>query len=229
MTLGRQQACCWWFVAVDMTQPPLLPGCGENRRCEMAKPETELDVKSKDIDKGRPGSRHRSQPTPSQGMAIAPGRPDHRQPGGHMRPADRPGLRRRGLVLAAVLVLATLAAGCSSSNSSSSKPAYCAAASQLKTSVHDLGNVNINVHDLSSVNTAVSKVQADAKTFASEAKSAYPSQTTALQNSVSSLETAVTSAMAQPSLTTVAAVVSSVTQVKTAAGNAQTAVKGKCQ
>jgi hypothetical protein len=147
-----------------------------------------------------------------------------------MRPADRPGLRRWGLVLAAVLVLATLAAGCSSSsNSSSSKPAYCTAASQLKTSVHDLGNVNINVHDLSSVNTAVSKVQADAKTFASEAKSAYPSQTTALQNSVSSLETAVKSAMAQPSLTTVAAVVSSVTQVKTAADNAQTAVKGKCQ
>jgi hypothetical protein len=129
-----------------------------------------------------------------------------------MRPADRPGLRRWGLVLAAVLVLATLAAGCSSSNnSSSSKPAYCTAASQLKTSVQDLGNVNINVHD------------------ASEAKSAYPSQTTALQNSVSSLETAVKSAMAQPSLTTVAAVVSSVTQVKTAADNAQTAVKGKCQ
>jgi hypothetical protein len=143
-----------------------------------------------------------------------------------MRPADRPGLRRRGLVPAAVLVLATLAAGCSSS---SSKPAYCTAASQLKTSVHNLGNVNINVHDLSSVNTAVSKVQADAKTFASEAKSAYPSQTTALQNSVFSLETAVKSAMAQPSLTTVAAVVSSVTQVKTAADNAQTAVKGKCQ
>jgi hypothetical protein len=149
-----------------------------------------------------------------------------------MRPADRPGLRSRGLVPAAVLVLATLAAGCSSSSSSSSsssKPAYCTAASQLKTSVHNLGNVNINVHDLSSVNTAVSKVQADAKTFASEAKSAYPSQTTALQNSVSSLETAVKSAMAQPSLTTVAAVVSSVTQVKTAADNAQTAVKGKCQ
>jgi hypothetical protein len=148
-----------------------------------------------------------------------------------MRPADRPGLRRWGLVPAAVLVLATLAAGCSSSSgsSSSSKPAYCTAASKLKTSVQDLGNVNINVHDLSSVNTAVSKVQADAKTFASEAKSAYPSQTTALQNSVSSLETAVKSAMAQPSLTTVAAVVSSVTQVKTAADNAQTAVKGKCQ
>jgi hypothetical protein len=141
-----------------------------------------------------------------------------------MRPVHRPGWRRWVLVPAAALVLATLAAGCSSS-----KPAYCTAASQLKTSVQDLGNVNINIHDLSSVNTAVSKVQADAKTFASEAKSAYPSQTTALQNSLSSLETAVKSAMSQPSVTTVAAVVSSVTQVKTAADNAQTAVKGKCQ
>ena len=141
-----------------------------------------------------------------------------------MRPVHRPGRRRWGLVPAAVLVLATLATGCSSS-----KPAYCTDASQLKTSVQDLGNVTVNVNDLSSVNTAVSKVQADAKKFASDVKSAYPSQTTALQNSLSSLETAVKSAMAQPSVTTVAAVVSSVTQVKTAADNVQSAVKGTCQ
>jgi hypothetical protein len=141
-----------------------------------------------------------------------------------MRPAHRPGPHRWALVLAAALVLATVAAGCSSS-----KPAYCTAASQLKTSVQDLGNININVHDLSSVNTAVSNVQADAKKLASDVKSAYPSQTTALKTSLSGLQAAVKSAMAQPSLTTVAAVVSSVTQVKTAAGNVQTAVKGKCQ
>jgi hypothetical protein len=141
-----------------------------------------------------------------------------------MRPVHRPGLRGWALLPAAVLVLAGLAAGCSSS-----KPAYCADASQLKTSVQDLGNININVHDLSSVSTAVSKVQTDAKKFAADAKSAYPSQTTALQNSLSSLQTAVTSAMGQPSVTTVAAVVSSVTQVKTAADNVQTAVKGACQ
>jgi hypothetical protein len=146
-----------------------------------------------------------------------------------MRSAYRPGSRTWLLAPVVVLVLSGLAAGCSSSSSSSSKPAYCTAASQLKTSVHNLGNVTINIHDLSSVNTAVSKVQADAKTFASEAKSAYPSQTTALKTSLSGLATAVTSAMGQPSLTTVAAVVSSVTQVKTAADNLQTAVKGKCQ
>jgi hypothetical protein len=141
-----------------------------------------------------------------------------------MRPVHRPGLRRWGLVPAAALVLATLAAGCSSS-----KPAYCTDADQLKTSVQDLGNVNINIHDLSSVNTAVSKVQADASKFASDAKSAYPSQTTALKNSLSSLQTAVKSAMGQPSVTTVAAVASSVSQVKTAASNLQNAVKGACQ
>jgi hypothetical protein len=144
-----------------------------------------------------------------------------------MRPADRPGLRNGGLVLAAVLALAGLAAGCSSS--SSTKPAYCTAASQLKTSVHNLGNVTINVHDLSSVHTAVSKVQTSAATLATDVKSAYPSQTTALKTSLSSLQTAVQSAMSQPSVTTVAAVVASVTQVKTAASSLQTAVKGKCQ
>jgi hypothetical protein len=144
----------------------------------------------------------------------------------HVRPAHRPGPRSWALLPAAVLVLALsgLAAGCGSST-----PAYCTDASQLKTDVQDLGNVNINVHDLSSVDTAVSKVQADAEAFAADAKSAFPSQTTALKNSVSSLETAVKSAMSQPSVTTVAAVVSSVTQVKTAAGNVQSAVKGTCQ
>jgi hypothetical protein len=141
-----------------------------------------------------------------------------------MRSIHRPGLRRWALLPAAALVLSGLAAGCSSS-----KPAYCADADQLKTSVQDLGNVTINVHDLSSVNTAVSKVQADAEKFATDAKSAYPSQTTALKNSLSSLETAVKSAMAQPSVTTVAAVGSSVTLVKTAADNLQTAANGKCQ
>ena len=141
-----------------------------------------------------------------------------------MRATYRPGTRSWLLLPAAVLVLSGLAAGCGSS-----KPAYCTAASQLKTSVHDLGNITVNIHDLSSVSTAVSKVSSDAKTFASEAKSAYPSQTTALKNSLSGLQAAVKSARGQPSLTTVAAVVSSITQVKTSAGNLQSAAAGKCQ
>ena len=141
-----------------------------------------------------------------------------------MRRLHRPGLRRWGLVAAAVLILATLATGCSSS-----KPAYCTAASQLKTSVDDLGNVNVAKNGLSSLKTALSKVQTNAKTLATDTKSAFPSQTTALKNSLSSLQTAITSAQGQPPLTAAAAVVPSVTQVKTAASNLQNAVKGKCQ
>ena len=148
-----------------------------------------------------------------------------------MRSAYRPDGRTWLLLPAALLVLSGLAAGCggSSNSGSSSKPAYCTAASQLKTSVHNLGNITVNVHDLGSVNTAVSKISSDAKTFASEAKSAYPSQTTALRTSLSGLQAAIKAAQGQPSLTTVAAIVSAVMQVKTSASNLQNAASGKCQ
>ena len=56
-----------------------------------------------------------------------------------MRPAGRPGTRRWLLLPAAVLILSGLmAAGCSSS-----KPAYCTDAANLKTSVQNLGNVDV--------------------------------------------------------------------------------------
>jgi hypothetical protein len=120
-----------------------------------------------------------------------------------------------------------LAAGCSSGGSS--KPAYCTAAGQLKTSVHNLGTANVSQNGLSSLQTALSKVQTSAKTFAADAKSAYPSQTTALKNSLSSLDTAIKSAKGQPPVTAAAAVVPSVTQVKTSASALESAVSGKCQ
>ncbi len=145
-----------------------------------------------------------------------------------MRAAYRPGTRTMLLLPAAALVLSGLAAGCSSS-SGSSKPAYCTAASQLKTSVHKLGDVSVATNGLSSLQTALSKVQTSATTFAADAKSAYPSQTTALKNSLSSLQTAIKSAQGQPPLAAATAVVPAVTQVKTSASNLQSAVKGKCQ
>jgi hypothetical protein len=52
---------------------------------------------------------------------------------------------------------------------------------------------------------------------------------TALQNSLSGLETAITSAKGQPPVAAAAAVVPSVTQVKTSASALQSAVSGKCQ
>ena len=138
--------------------------------------------------------------------------------------AYQAGTRRWLLLPAAVLVLSGRAAGCSSS-----KPAYCTDAANLKTSVSNLGNVDVAKNGLSSLQTALSGVQTNANTFASDAKSAFPSQTTALQNSVSSLGTAITSAKGQPSLTAAAAVAPAVAQVKTSASALQSAVSGTCQ
>jgi len=143
-----------------------------------------------------------------------------------MRVAYQAGTRRWLPLPAAilVLVLSGLAAGCSSS-----KPAYCTDAANLKTSVSNLGNVDVAKNGLSSLQTALSGVQTNANTFASDAKSAFPSQTTALQNSVSSLGTAITSAKGQPPLTAAAAVAPAVAQVKTSATALQSAVSGTCQ
>ena len=141
-----------------------------------------------------------------------------------MRVAYQAGTRRWLLLPAAILVLSGLAAGCSSS-----KPAYCTDAANLKTSVSNLGNVNVAANGLGSLQAALSSVQANASSFASDAKSAFPSQATALQNSVSSLGAAITSAKGQPPLTAATAVASAVAQVKTSASAVQSAVSGTCQ
>ena len=142
-----------------------------------------------------------------------------------MRPADRPGSRRWLLLPAAVLSLSGLAAGCSSS-----PPAYCTAAANLKTSVSNLSSVDVAKNGLSSLQTALTSVKTNATTFASEAKSAFGSQTAALTTSLSGLATAITSAKGQPPATIATTVVPAVTQVKDSASALQSAVSssGKC-
>ena len=105
-----------------------------------------------------------------------------------MRPTYRPGTRTGLLVAAAVLapVLSGLAAGCSSST-----PAYCTDAANLKTSVSDLGNVDVAKNGLGSLQTALNSVTSNAKMFAADAGSAFAPQTTALQNSLSGLQSAI--------------------------------------
>jgi len=144
-----------------------------------------------------------------------------------MRPADRTGPRSGGLLPAVlVLSLSGIAAGCSSS---SSKSAYCTDASQLKTFGPDLGNVDVSTNGLGSLQTALTGVRADAKTFAANAKSAFPSQTAAVNTALSGLQAAITSAKGQPPLTAATAVASSVTQVKNSASSLQSAASGNCQ
>ena len=109
-------------------------------------------------------------------------------------------------------------------------PAYCTAAANLKTSVSNLGNVDVAKNGLGSLQTALNNVTSDAHTFAADAKSAFAPHTTALQKSLSGLKTAIKSPKSQPSLTAASAVASSVTQVKNPASALQSAVSGsgKC-
>ena len=87
--------------------------------------------------------------------------------------------------------------GCPPDAAAAPQP-IAAAAANLKTSVHNLGNVKVAKNGLDSLQTALSKVQTNAQTFATDAKSAFPSQTTALKNSLSSLETAISPRTASP-------------------------------
>ena len=135
--------------------------------------------------------------------------------------------RRSWLPLpAVVLILSGFAAGCSSS---SSTPAYCTSASQLKTSVQNLDNVDVAKNGLGSLQTAVSSVKTNATTLASDAQSAFGPQVTALQNSLSSLDTAVNSAKGQPALTAAKTIASPLAQVKSSASDLVNATSGKCQ
>ncbi len=141
-----------------------------------------------------------------------------------MRPADRLGTRRWVLLPAAVLplVLSGLAAGCSST------PAYCADATNLKTSVSNLSKVDVSKNGLSSLQTALNSVQTNASKFTTDAKSAFPSQTAALQNSLTSLETAIKSAKGQPAATAATTIVPAVAKVTTSASSLQSAVSSNC-
>jgi hypothetical protein len=129
---------------------------------------------------------------------------------------------------AAVSIFCGLVAGCSSSGAPA-KPAYCTAADKLKTSVSALGNADVVKNGLSSVSTAVSDVKTNATTFANEAKSTFKPQTTALKQSLTSLDTAIKSANGQSVLTVAKTLAAPLTQVKTSATQLLNAVSDKCK
>ena len=88
------------------------------------------------------------------------------------------------LILAmAVAAAALVAAGCGGS----SKPDYCSNVSDLQQSVNDLKGVQLQSGALSTIQTDVQKVQSNATAVVSSAKQDFPSQTSALQSSVSTL------------------------------------------
>jgi hypothetical protein len=137
--------------------------------------------------------------------------------------------------LAGGLALLALTAGCTStststsaSGSNSGKPSYCAAGEQVKSNVKDLGKVTVT-GGMSSAQSALKNVQTSAQKFDSESKGAFSSQTTALKNALTGLQTDLKSLHGLPSATQLKALVSQGGKVKTAATNLQSAWSAKCK
>jgi hypothetical protein len=95
--------------------------------------------------------------------------------------------------LAAVAIAVGLA-GCGGS----SKPSYCSKTADLKTSVQDLGSVNIIQGGTSALTSALSKVQTNAQAVVSSAKGDFPDQTAAITSSISALKQSAESLASSP-------------------------------
>jgi len=91
-----------------------------------------------------------------------------------------------GRFLAPLLAVAALAgAGCGGDD----QPGYCSDLDNLQQSVQDLGNVNVVEGGKSSVTDALGKVEDNARATVDSAKSDFPDQTKAIDDSIAALKT----------------------------------------
>lgn len=142
---------------------------------------------------------------------------------------------------AAVLLAATGLAGCSSdsttASSSSSAPAtasasastaVCADADALQASVNALVNTKVIQEGTSAVQTRFATVQSDAQNLIATAKDEFAPETSALESSLTALQTAVQGLTDSPSAADAAAVAAALGPVKNSAQELVDAVKGTC-
>jgi hypothetical protein len=148
--------------------------------------------------------------------------------------AGRQGAQHQGMItrtktrvflpcLAGSLAVSVLTAGCGSG-----KPSYCAAGQQLKTSVQDLGKINVAQNGMGSIETALKNVDANADKFKSDANGAFSSQTTALHNSLAGLQTDMKSLSGKSPAAALQALAGQGAKVKAAYTSLQSAWTSKC-
>jgi hypothetical protein len=135
-----------------------------------------------------------------------------------------PDPRKTAQAVAAVVPSATAIAACGGS----SKPSYCSSVSTLESSIKALPSTNVIQNGVSALESAVSKVQTEAQTAVNDAKSDFPTETSALKSSVDTLSATVKKAVSSPSPATLVQLPAQVSAVVTAANNFQSATKSKC-
>jgi hypothetical protein len=135
--------------------------------------------------------------------------------------------KRRTAVLAVVPVTAAIALTACGGDS---KPGYCADRTTLEQSVKDVGDVNVRESGgVQQLKTQLQKVETDARTLVSSAKSDFPSETEAIDSSVAALKTAVQAVPSSPSAPEVATVAASAKSVVTSFQTFKEASNSNCE
>lgn len=127
-----------------------------------------------------------------------------------------------GLALVAITLVA---AGCGSS----SKPEYCSNVSDLEGSVEELKGVELQSGALATLQTSLKKVQTNANEVIASAKQEFPSQTSAVRASVSSLSTATQELAAAPTPQELLALGVNIKSATAAAEELFSATKSACE
>ena len=109
----------------------------------------------------------------------------------------------------------------------SSKPAYCSSRTNLENSVKGLASLNAS-SGISGLKAQLGKVQSDVNTVVSQAKSDFPSQTSALKSSVDSFSTAINGLSGTPSASQIGALATSASSVATSVKAFVDATSSKC-
>ena len=131
----------------------------------------------------------------------------------------------RKTLVSFVVVGMTALVGCGGG----SKPDYCSDVTDLKDAVSGLTSVKVTENGVSSLKTAADKVVTSGEKLVTDAKSAFPSETTALNTSLAALKSTAQQ-LGDPATAKAAlpAVPAEIVGVKTAFDGLQSAVKSKC-
>jgi hypothetical protein len=117
------------------------------------------------------------------------------------------------------------AAACGSSTSS--RPAYCSDRTNLQNSVKGLTSLNASA-GISGLEAQVNRVKTSSNRLANATKSDFPSQSSALNSSITALDNSARSLAASPSPANIGNVTKDAANVLTAARNLVNATNAKC-
>lgn len=136
---------------------------------------------------------------------------------------------RRTTTCAMVLAAAVALGACGSDDSQASKPQYCADRAKLEQSIKDLGSVNVaQSGGLQQLKSQLSTVETNARSLATSAKSDFPTESSAISASVTTLKDAVDQLPSSPSPSQVVLIGTSTKAVVTSVQAFEKATDSKC-